>query len=103
MTTTPLFIHGSKEVAAGITETITFTLPTGTFVVSITELYADARTNISYLWALDGGAENYNHVLYVGGKHLDRPGDIKIILKLTNSGSDAKIISYYVCGFKTVK
>ena len=103
MPTTPLFIPGSKEVAAGTTETITLTLPTGTFVVSITELYADARADMSYLWALDGGIENYNHVLYVGGKHLDRSGDIKLILKLTNSGSETKTISYYVCGFKQVK
>lgn len=103
MSTTPLFLRGSKAVAAGTTETITLTLPTETFVVSVTELYADARADIAYLWALDGGVENYNHVLYVGGKHLDRSGDIKLVLRLTNTGSVSRTVSYYVCGFKRVK
>lgn len=99
----PLFFSGSKSVGAGSTETITFMLPTDAFIVHLTELYADARADMTYEWCLEGDIESYNHIIYVGGKSLHRSGDRKLILRLTNSGSDARTISYHVSGYKKAK
>ena len=103
ISTSPLFLSGSKNVSAGVTETITFTLPTDAFIVHLTELYADARADMTYQWCLEGEIESYNHIIYVGGKPLHRSGNRKLILRLTNSGSETRTISYYVMGYKEAK
>ena len=99
----PLFLSGAKAVGAGSTETVTFILPTDSFIVHLTELYADARADMTYEWCLEGDIESYNHIIYVGGKSLHRSGNRKLILRLTNSGSSSKTISYHVLGYNKAK
>ena len=98
-----VFACDTDTVVAGTSLTVTFLLNWRHYRIKVTALYADARTDCTYLWKFAGNTYEFNDVTFDFGMKASEDSYHEITLIISNTGAAAQEVGYYVRGFATYK
>ena len=92
------FTGASYDITTGTELTVTFTL-NPEWITHLVKAYADARTDCTYKWIIDGKSYALNEVEFYKGRIVSQQTVSLIVLKVANASGSTQTVDYYVQGW----